>query len=340
MTVSIIAFGHFVNAAVGATGLTVTVDVDRFTRSDGTRSQIVTAGSATEGSNGVYFYRIASGDLSLYDYLVMFKTTGTADQKNIPSMWSSYSIDNTASIAAIPTTTAPTVAAIRTEMDANSTKLDVAVSTRNAVAPDNASIGTILSRTDVATSTRLASSGYTAPDNTDIVLIKAKTDNLPSDPASNTQVNTRLATANYIAPDNTSVASILAKTDVATSTRMAQASIPTPPTVIDIADAVWDESLSAHTASGSTGESLLLAGKLAGNGPIEWSYTLVYELSQLAVPQAYVWVTSDVAGHSIVAEGVTSNSGIVTFYLTAGTYYIWRAKAGWLFTNPDTETVS
>lgn len=40
-------------------------------------------------------------------------------------------------------------------------------------------------------SSRLATSGYTAPDNTSITAIKAKTDNLPTDPASTTNVNTR-----------------------------------------------------------------------------------------------------------------------------------------------------
>lgn len=42
---------------------------------------------------------------------------------------------------------------------------------------------------------------------TEIAAIKAKTDNLPADPASNTQVNTRLASASYTAPDNASAQS-------------------------------------------------------------------------------------------------------------------------------------
>lgn len=61
--------------------------------------------------------------------------------------------------------------------------------------------------------TRLATSGYTAPDNTSVAAIKAKTDNLPADPASNTQVATRLAASAYTAPDNASVTAIKAKTD-------------------------------------------------------------------------------------------------------------------------------
>jgi len=44
---------------------------------------------------------------------------------------------------------------------------------------------------------------------TEVGAIKAKTDNLPTDPASNTQVNTRLATSGYTAPDNASIAAIL-----------------------------------------------------------------------------------------------------------------------------------
>jgi len=48
---------------------------------------------------------------------------------------------------------------------------------------------------------------------TDLTAVKAKTDNLPADPASNTQVNTRLAAAGYTAPDNAGIAAVKAKTD-------------------------------------------------------------------------------------------------------------------------------
>jgi hypothetical protein len=62
--------------------------------------------------------------------------------------------------------------------------------------------------TDIAAC--LQSSAYTAPDNTSIAAIKAKTDNLPADPASNTQVNTRLASADYTAPSNAEVLAAIA----------------------------------------------------------------------------------------------------------------------------------
>ena len=72
---------------------------------------------------------------------------------------------------------------------------------------------TRIANLDATVSSRLATSGYNAPDNTSISAIKAKTDNLPTDPASDTQVNTRLATSGYTAPDNTSISAIKVKTD-------------------------------------------------------------------------------------------------------------------------------
>jgi hypothetical protein len=54
----------------------------------------------------------------------------------------------------------------------------------------------------------MATFNYTAPDNAGVSSIKSKTDNLPTDPASNTQVNTRLATEGYTAPDNSGITAI------------------------------------------------------------------------------------------------------------------------------------
>lgn len=53
-----------------------------------------------------------------------------------------------------------------------------------------------------------------------------------------------------------------------------------------------------------------------------------------------VWVSTDIEGLLIVASGYTDDFGKVTFYLDAGTYYVWRKKTGYRFTNPDTETVA
>jgi len=65
--------------------------------------------------------------------------------------------------------------------------------------------------------TRLAATAYTAPANADVAAIKAKTDNLPADPASNTQVNTRLAATAYTDPDNAGIAAAYAAASAAES---------------------------------------------------------------------------------------------------------------------------
>ena len=83
---------------------------------------------------------------------------------------------------------------------------------------------------DTTVGSRLATSGYTAPDNSSISAIKAKTDNLPSDPASNTQVNTRLDSASYTAPDNATISTI--NTNVS-AVKTATDRIPTNPASIE-----------------------------------------------------------------------------------------------------------
>lgn len=100
--------------------------------------------------------------------------------------------------------------------------------------------------------------GITPPDNSSIAAIKAKTDNLPSDPASNTQVNTRLPTSSYVAPDNADIAAIKTKTDQLTFAIdgvNAHVNNVTPVDYEAVADAVWDEPTSEHTSVGSFGKN-------------------------------------------------------------------------------------
>ncbi len=83
----LIFVGQFVASKAGKTGLTVTVDVDRYTMADGTRTALVTAGSATEGRRGLYHYRLASADLALYQYVATFITADTSvDQQEVAAL--------------------------------------------------------------------------------------------------------------------------------------------------------------------------------------------------------------------------------------------------------------
>jgi hypothetical protein len=140
-----------------------------------------------------------------------------------------------------PPSAATNASAVRTELSTELSRIDVATSTRLSTAgytaPDNATIGAI--QTEVNSHPTLAeieASTVLAKEATSSA-IKAKTDNLPSDPASNTQVNTRLADADYIDPPSAAanatavrseLTTELARIDVATSTRLATAGYTAP----------------------------------------------------------------------------------------------------------------
>ena len=77
-----------------------------------------------------------------------------------------------------------------------------------------------------------------------------------------------------------------------------------------------------------------------GAGAFTWTYTLTSTVAPFPpIPDADVWVTTDVGGTNVIAAGRTDAFGVVTFYLDAGTIYVWRQKSGWNFTNPDVEVV-
>jgi hypothetical protein len=99
---------------------------------------------------------------------------------------------------------------------------------------------------------------------------------------------------------------------------------------------VWD------TGAATIGSSeTLYAGRgiAVGSGAVTWTYTLT-ESGGDPIADAEVWVSTDAAGSYVVASGTTNASGVATFYLDPGDYYVWAAKVGYDFTNPDSETVA
>ena len=81
--------------------------------------------------------------------------------------------------------------------------------------------------------------------------------------------------------------------------------------------------------------------KISGAGAITSVYTLYVTGTTDPIIGADVWITSDSGGATMVAGPLQTNgSGQVTFYLDAGTYYVWRQKAGYNFDNPETWEVS
>jgi hypothetical protein len=218
-SVKFLAF--FTASKTGKTGLTVTIDIY-----NPSGTQIVTAGSATALGGGLYSYTLSTDNSSEGEYAAIFKTTdATVDAQHIPSLWvlGRAGVENldAATSTRLPSssytapTAAPTVTAIRQEMDSNSTKLanlDAAVSTRSTLTAAQvnaeadtalADVGlttTITGRIDQAISSRLASASYTAPANSDVSAIKAKTDLLET---------TRLAQCSTVATTGAQLAAAL-----------------------------------------------------------------------------------------------------------------------------------
>jgi hypothetical protein len=96
MTVTLCFYARFSASKVGLDGLTVTWDIDRITRSDGTRTALVTGGATnvTFGRRGLYGYRLTGADTTLYDYIATAITTdATVDFKEINAGWFEWGID-------------------------------------------------------------------------------------------------------------------------------------------------------------------------------------------------------------------------------------------------------
>ena len=94
-------------------------------------------------------------------------------------------------------------------------------------------------------------------------------------------------------------------------------------------------------SSGTFGNAALLTAiqaVLPGSGTLTKVYTVTDSSTGLPIAGVNVRVTTDIAGFNTVATGTTNASGEVTFYLDAGTYYLWRTHSLYGFTNPDTET--
>jgi hypothetical protein len=79
---------------------------------------------------------------------------------------------------------------------------------------------------------------------------------------------------------------------------------------------------------------------VSGSGAIAWTYTLTSSVDATPLDAVAVWVTSDALGANVLAIGQTNSAGQVTFFLDAGTVYVWRQRSGYSFANPDTEVVS
>lgn len=216
----------------GKTGLTLAISASK----DGAAFASISP-TVTERGDGWYALALTASDTDTLGDLALHVTGTAADPADLVLLVEAGATDADVSsrLATAGYTAPPTVAAVRTEIDANSTKLDVAVSSRLATAsytaPNNAGIASILAAVDTEVAAILATV------DTEVAAIKARTDNLPADTATtlatvlgyvdeletrltatraglldnlDVAVSTRLATAGYTAPDNAGIAAIQA----------------------------------------------------------------------------------------------------------------------------------
>jgi len=127
-----------------------------------------------------------------------------------------------------------------------------------------------------------------------------------------------------------------------TGTALNEASAPTAE---EVADQIWDEEQSGHTNAGTFGKYLDAAisgvGGAIGAGALSCTWTQKKDDNVTPMDNVQVWVTTDEEGLNVIAGTLITNaSGQVTFMLDAGTYYVWREKAGENFTNPQEWSVS
>ena len=113
--------------------------------------------------------------------------------------------------------------------------------------------------------------------------------------------------------------------------------------------------LSAATIDGQTVNAVLASFSIENRtgspqaGALEITYTLRVDDEDTGdlLEGADVWITTDEAGSIIIWRGVTDANGVLREtagsskpWLDAGTYYFWRQKSGYTFSNPDEETFS
>jgi len=112
----------------------------------------------------------------------------------------------------------------------------------------------------------------------------------------------------------------------------------------DVSALALEASLTAMKGAGWTTETLKAIKDAldaeVGSGALSCTWTQK-DSDENPMDNVQVWITTDIAGTNVIAGTLITNaSGQVTFMLDAGTYYVWREKAGKNFTNPQTWEVS
>ncbi|AKA71970.1 hypothetical protein [Clostridium scatologenes] len=79
---------------------------------------------------------------------------------------------------------------------------------------------------------------------------------------------------------------------------------------------------------------------ITGSGKTKWTYILTLADGVTPIPSANIWITTDIEGNNIISSTVTDSYGQANFAVDKGTVYVWCAKTGYKFNNPDTEVIA
>lgn len=100
------------------------------------------------------------------------------------------------------------------------------------------------------------------------------------------------------------------------------------------------------TGAGAVQQNLEYVVKQRTPAAIAFTYTITNSVTGNPIDGVEVTITTDSAGNNIVWVGVTDAFGIARDensnlpYLDPGTYYFFRQKGGFIFSDPDSEVVS
>jgi hypothetical protein len=99
----------------------------------------------------------------------------------------------------------------------------------------------------------------------------------------------------------------------------------------------FDTATDSLEAIRDRGDAAWISG--AGEGSIEFEYTLTSSVDGAPIDDALVEVYTEEAMTNKTAQGRTDAFGVVVFHLDSGTYYLKRTKGGYTFTNPQAAVV-
>ena len=75
-------------------------------------------------------------------------------------------------------------------------------------------------------------------------------------------------------------------------------------------------------------------------GPTQPDVVVINDGQGNPISDVFCWISTDSSGANIVATARTDAFGQAPFFLDPGSYYIWKRKNGYNFTNPQSITVS